>query len=167
MAERAAIFVSQRAAYPDVCTCLGSGKPLKKKSPFLSLNPFLDDQLLLRVGGRLQNANLPFDRKFPLILLASCHFVAVLVRHLHLRFFHAQKSFLLAHLRSKFWFYGNITRVVKKCIHNCVTCVRYDAVPAEQLMGDLPSERVTVSRPFTNVGVDLSLIHISEPTRPY
>ena len=156
LAERAAIFITQQTAYADICARLSGGLQLKKKSPLLSINPFFDEQRLLRVGGHIRNADLPYEKKHPVILPANCHLVLLIVRHLHIKFFHAQKSFLLAHLRAKFWFHGNITSVVKKCIRQCVTCLRYISTPPDQLMGDLPAERLKVSRPFTNVGIDFA-----------
>jgi len=35
---------------------------LSNKSSLLSLNPFLDENQLLRVGGRLENSDLTFDQ---------------------------------------------------------------------------------------------------------
>lgn len=36
----------------------------------------------------------------------------------------------------------------------CVLCQRFKAKSAKQLMGGLPSERVSVARPFSRVSVD-------------
>jgi hypothetical protein len=41
---------------------------VSKKSSLLSLNPFLDGNQLIRVGGRLQHSELAFDQQHPLIL---------------------------------------------------------------------------------------------------
>jgi len=43
---------------------------------------------------------------------------------------------------------------VKTVIHQCVTCYRFKAEATQQLMGDLPSTRVQLSRPFLITGVD-------------
>ena len=39
-------------------------------------------------------------------------------------------------------------------IHKCVRCFRAKPRGVDYLIGDLPQERVTYSRPFLNVGVD-------------
>jgi len=44
--------------------------------------------------------------------------------------------------------------LVKAVLHRCTTCVRRRAATPQQLMGDLPSRRVTPARPFLNTGVD-------------
>jgi len=44
--------------------------------------------------------------------------------------------------------------LVKAVLHRCTTCVRWRAATSQQLMGDLPSRRVTPARPFLNTGVD-------------
>ena len=41
---------------------------LDRKSLSISLNPFLDENRILRVGGRLANAAMEFNRKFPMII---------------------------------------------------------------------------------------------------
>lgn len=38
------------------------------KGKFSSLNPFLDERDLIRVGGRLQNSNLTIAQKHPILL---------------------------------------------------------------------------------------------------
>ncbi len=129
---------------------------LSKKSNLLPLRPFVDEKGLLRVGGRLKNAPLSLEKKHPIILNTKSHFVALIIRHIHEKYYHAGKSFILAHLRSKFWIVGNLTNLVKKVIRSCVTCIRYRAVTSEQVMGNLPLERVAISRPFTHTGVDFA-----------
>ena len=56
-------------------------------------------------------------------------------------------------LRQHFW----ITKgrmFCRKIVHSCVKCFRMQAVPASQLMGNLPTLRVKQARPFLNCGVD-------------
>ncbi|KAL7723976.1 hypothetical protein ACLKA6_017967 [Drosophila palustris] len=47
---------------------LSSKKPLSAKSCLLSLYPFIDVNGLIRVGGRLQNSQLEYDAKHPILL---------------------------------------------------------------------------------------------------
>lgn len=61
------------------------------KSPLISLNPFVDQAGLLRVGERLKNAQMPFQRKHP-IILAAHPLVKLIVRQSHLRALHAEYS---------------------------------------------------------------------------
>lgn len=54
-----------------------------------SLNPFLDHQNILRVGGRLQNAAIPFAQKHPIILGKSSNITKLLIIREHLNLLHA------------------------------------------------------------------------------
>lgn len=156
LADNRIIFVTQTHYFSDVFACLFQKQSIRKTSQLRALNPFLDANDLLRVGGRLRNAQLTFDRKYPVILPAKSRYVELLITHLHTLFFHAQRSFLVCHLRTKFWYLGSLTNQVKKCIRRCTVCIRFDQEPVHQLMGDLPRERVTPSRPFTSVGIDFA-----------
>ncbi|GFU98883.1 DUF5641 domain-containing protein [Trichonephila clavipes] len=48
--------------------CLKLKKSLPRKNPLAALCPFIDEDGLIRVGGRLQNAQLQYDAKHPIIL---------------------------------------------------------------------------------------------------
>lgn len=123
------------------------------KSKLKSLSPFLDHDGILRVGGRLQNANVSFDQKHPIILPKSCHVTNLIILKEHEKLFHAGQKQILSSLNLKYWLINGI-REIKKNIHKCVICFKLKAQCAKQLMGSLPQGRVTISRPFQNVGVD-------------
>ncbi|KAK3738623.1 hypothetical protein QZH41_009490, partial [Actinostola sp. cb2023] len=57
---------------------------LKKCSSLYRLDPYLDDDGLLRVGGRLRRANLEEELKHPVILPRQAHITQIIVRHYHL-----------------------------------------------------------------------------------
>ena len=44
------------------------GKPIPRESSLSKLNPFLCKQGLLRKGNRLNNADLDYDAKYPIII---------------------------------------------------------------------------------------------------
>lgn len=52
------------------------------KSKLLHLNPFLDPDGILRVGGRLEHANVPYNTRHP-IILPKGRLAELLVRHAH------------------------------------------------------------------------------------
>ena len=122
---------------------------LSNKSSLLSLNPFLDGNQCLRVGGRLQNSELNFDQQHPLILPKGHHITTLIIEDTHNKHLHAGGQLLLSLLRQKFRIPDG-RNVVRKATHKCLTCVRLKASTATQLMGQLPGERVTPTRPFTN-----------------
>lgn len=125
-----------------------------KSSKLKYLNPFLDTQQIIRVGGRLKNSHqFPEGRKFPIVLPDACHVTKLLIKLEHERLFHAGPQLTLSSLRQRVWII-NGRNAVRKVIHNCLRCFRFHAKAAEQIMSDLPSIRVTPARPFLHVGLD-------------
>lgn len=125
----------------------------KNNSKLSSLNPFLDENGLLRVGGRLQRSQLKYDQKHQLILPKNHIYSSLIIIEAHHLVLHGGVQATLAQLRSKYWIL-NGKRLVRTIIHNCVKCFRFRRTASEQLMGMLPEARVTPSAPFTNTGID-------------
>ncbi|KAJ8974051.1 hypothetical protein NQ317_016289 [Molorchus minor] len=67
---------------------LESEKPLSNKN-LISLNPFLDKSGILRVGGRLAYATLPYSQKHQILLPSKNHVVSLLLKREHIRLGHA------------------------------------------------------------------------------
>jgi len=62
---------------------------LPYKGKFIDLNPFLDENGLIRVGGRLQMANLTFSQKHPILLPSRHQITDQIIREIHETHFHA------------------------------------------------------------------------------
>lgn len=60
--------MEQRSAFKTEIVTLQNNKKVANKSDLKSLNPFINKDGLLRIGGRLKNANLRYNRKHPWIL---------------------------------------------------------------------------------------------------
>ncbi|XP_062563505.1 uncharacterized protein LOC134226611 [Armigeres subalbatus] len=60
---------------------------------------------------------------------------------------------MLSVLRLRFWPLGGRS-VIRNIVHRCQKCFRCKPTSVQQFMGDLPAARVTVSRPFSDAGVD-------------
>ena len=123
-----------------------------KTSSIYRLDPFVDKGIL-RVGGRLNNADIPEESKHPIILPRKSHVTTLIIRHAHERLGHAGRGHVLARLREKYWIVG-ANSAVRQLISSCVTCRRNRAPPQDQKMADLPPDRLTPAPPFTYVGVD-------------
>lgn len=132
---------------------LSSSQPLSKKSSVRRLNPVLDQDGLLRVGGRLVHSQMPLNEKFPFIL-KSHHITKLLIREAHHKCLHGGIALTLSTLRTRFWVL-QARKLVKTEVYNCVACARIRAELPSQLMGSLPPARV--NRPahaFADTGVD-------------
>ena len=109
---------------------------------------------LIVVGGRLTFANISEEAKHQMIMPSRHHATNLLIRSYHEVVGHMGQESVLASLREKFWILkGRST--VRRVIRSCVDCQRRKKPMCEQLMADLPRERVTgYDPPFTSVGVD-------------
>ncbi|XP_048262969.1 uncharacterized protein LOC125385367 [Bombus terrestris] len=116
------------------------------------LNPFLDEDGILRVGGRLTNSSIPFNQKHP-IILPKASVTELIIDQEHRRNHHTGTQATLYAVRLRYWPIDGRSQVWRT-IKRCVRCCRANPPPVEYLMGDLPEARITESRPFTNVGID-------------
>ena len=125
-----------------------------KSSRVRELDPFIDSDGILRVGGRLKHSDEPFETKHPIILPHDDPFSQHLIWHTHISNAHFGLEFTLAQLRQRFWVL-RLRQAVKKVLLRCFVCRRKWSQPMEQKMADLPRERLTVKYPFADTGVDL------------
>ncbi|XP_025266782.1 uncharacterized protein LOC112638782 [Camponotus floridanus] len=147
------IRVIQAVIFSKEFQALRNNQPLPSGSPLAALRPFLDEEEIIRIGGRLRHSALSFAAKNP-ILLAPHPIVKLILRHSHVRALHAGVQLTLATVRQDYWVLRARTQV-KQIIHQCVNCVREKAEIPAQLMGDLPQARIsTPARAFSHAGVD-------------
>ncbi|GFW01168.1 integrase catalytic domain-containing protein [Trichonephila clavipes] len=128
----------------------------KKEIPssISNLFPFVDREGIVRVGGRLENASVPYLHKHPAILPKGSKLSKLYFNSLHTRLFHVGPQGLLNAVRQKFWPLSSRS-IARKTVHQCVTCFKSRPILSSQIMGNLPSERVNISSPFTIAGLDL------------
>jgi hypothetical protein len=119
------------------------------------LSPFLDEVGLLRVGGRIQHADVSTAMKHPVILPRKHHITTLVIRHFHETVCHQGRGMTINAIRENgFWIIGCVA-AVSDFISKCVSCKKMYAKPEVQKMADLPNDRVDPSPPFTYCGVDL------------
>ena len=127
------------------------------------LDPFLDDDGLIRVGGRIKRASLSFTTKHPIILPRESHATNLLVQSCHTNVNHMGRGTTHNELRQRgYWLIGG-TSVVSNYITRCVLCRRLRGFLQHQKMADLPKDRIEPSPPFGNCAVDFfGPFHIKE-----
>ena len=126
---------------------------ISRKSSIISLFPIMDENRIIRVGGRLQAcAAFCNDQKHP-IILPRCRFATLTIRELHNRHMHAGLTALLSFVREKFWPL-RAKSTIRKVIHDCIVCNRVKPVDSQQLMAPLPPARVNMAPPFTSTALD-------------
>nr|XP_033338067.1 uncharacterized protein LOC117226949 [Megalopta genalis] len=145
--------LAQATAFALDLRSLRSGTELHKKSKLLPLNPFIDHQGLLRVGGRLVNSTLSYNQRHPILLPKSHHVTELIIRQAHLENHHAGITTTLYAVRQAYWPIDG-RNATRKIVRRCVKCFRMDPPATACSMGNLPAARVTEHRPFSNCGVD-------------
>ena len=124
-------------------------------SQLSSLNPFLDQDNVIRVGGRLRNSSLPFHEKHPILLPKSHKMSLLIVQHYHLECKHQGRHITMATIRQAGFFILKGTGMIKNFLKNCVMCIKLRGQASTQLMADLPASRLSHSPPFTHTGLDV------------
>nr|CAH7735170.1 unnamed protein product [Callosobruchus chinensis] len=147
------IRCAQRECFSQEISDLLSKNKISKKSKLLMLNPFLDENNVLRVGGRLENSMYSYDKKHPIILSSKHHLSKLIFEREHLKFYHIGPQALLASTREKFWVIGGKS-LAKYVIKKCITCFRHNAKILNPIMGNLPKARFDGQYPFEITGID-------------
>lgn len=145
--------IAQRDSFPNEYNLLKNNLPIKSSRNVSGLNLFLDENDLVRVGGRLENSDFSYNKKHPLLLCSKHRFTILLFRYEHLNLLHAGPQLLLSNIRESWWPLGG-RNLSKKIVRECVKCCRLKATAIQPIMGNLPRERITPDFPFIYCGVD-------------
>lgn len=147
------IKLSQQYYFSSEISLLLKHKVIPKSSKLHSLCPVLDSDNILRVGGRLINANISLDMKTPVILSYQCNLSKLIVKNSHLNSLHGGIQLTLNLIRRKFWIIS-CKNLIKKVINQCIPCYKQRATSVTPFMGNLPLFRVNPARAFRTSGVD-------------
>ena len=117
---------------------------------------FKDDSDLIRCGGRLENADIPFETKHPLMLSPHHPLCELIIKECHEKVKHNGVRETLAQFRSKFWVV-RARSLIRKVIYQCVVCRKLEG----QSYGmppppPLPHYRVNEAQPFQHTGLDFA-----------
>ena len=134
-----------------------SNKPqtVPKSSKLYRLDPFVDNNGVLRVGGCLRRATLEFGERHPVLMPNKNHVADLIARHYHGQVHHQGRQITQGAIRqSGFWLIGGHNTVTRE-LSKCVTCKKLRRPAMEQRMADLPADGMEEAPPFTNVGFDV------------
>ncbi|XP_059225962.1 uncharacterized protein LOC131998022 [Stomoxys calcitrans] len=152
-AEKYIVKGHQKIEWPSEVQKLRDNRQMDHRHKLANLHPYLDEEGVLRVGGRLQYSDLQLDQKHPMIIRKS-RLAYLIIRDTHYKTMHGGNRLVECTVRRKFWII-NVKNCIKKVIRSCPVCIRYRQQNTQQLMGILPDYRVKVSFPFYHCGVDL------------
>ncbi|GBP10481.1 hypothetical protein EVAR_70789_1 [Eumeta japonica] len=119
----------QKLYFKEDIIAISKGKVLKsslqKLTPFvhtISMNASCVQ--ILRVGGRLDKAPIPYETRFPALVPKDHRFILLYVEHLHRVNLHAGAKVLLGIVRQKIWIVNARDLVRKLKGHTFRACVR-------------------------------------------
>ncbi|XP_033756115.1 uncharacterized protein LOC117338860 [Pecten maximus] len=151
-AERLIIIEIRREAFSREIDCLLNGKELQKDSSILSLNPFIDNDGIVRIGGRFNNADPSKMEKNPVLIPRLHHVATLLIRHHHDK---VRRLLTEGAIRNAgFWIVG-CRRMINSYLRKCVRCLKLRGKQHFPKMADLPCDRLDPAPPFSFIGIDI------------
>ena len=122
----------QREYYSEEMDILASGDLLPKKNHLNKLDPYVDNDGILRVGGRLSKAlELTDATRNPIIIPRKSHLATLVIGDCH-DLHHQGRGITIAEIRNRgFWIVG-CTAAVKSFIYHCITCRKLRHSPQSQ-----------------------------------
>lgn len=129
-------------------------KLISKSSTIVKLSPYLDSSGILRVGGRLNSADLSEYAKHPILLPKNHQITKLIVMQYHIKYHHLNNETVVNEIR-QIYSIARLRVVVKSVGRSCQFCKIRKVMPNPPRMADLPPVRLAkFTRPFTFVGVD-------------
>lgn len=144
----------QTECFPQELETLRSGKEINKASRIIKIQPFLDENKILRASGRVTNVKGFEFNNNPIVLDAKHPATRSLIADYHRRFFHANHDSVVNELRQKFYIVG-LRNALRSLISKCLICKLRRGKPQAPKMAALPAGRLAYrERPFSHCGID-------------
>ena len=121
----------QKTIFSDDWTKIQKGLPCSK--PIRQLASFLDQSGVIRVGGRLKNANLGFSAKHPMLLPLD-----LVIQYFHIKYFHPGRQLLQHLIAQQFWILF-ARRAIRHTLSLYNRCFRTTFSSLTPYMADLPA----------------------------
>ena len=148
----------QQRAFPEGLTTMDLAKqnnlpPIQKR--LIAMTPFVDEEGLIRAGGRLAKADLTFGRRYPILLPEGLEGDAF-IGYIHAKkAIHQGRIVTNAMIREEGFLPLGGRKRIDRLIYKCVECRRLRGRPMQQKMADLPSQRLEATPPFQCTGMDV------------
>lgn len=149
------LMIMQKQSFPDDYEKISKGKLVANGSRLYALTPWMDENGLMRIAGRLQNIEERRNERKPIVLDYKHPMVRQLVEHAHKELCHGGVQLCTQYMRNKYWIVQS-RRVIRSVVLQCLTCCRYKQETARQLMADIPRYRLQPTPAFYHCGVDFA-----------
>ncbi|XP_062558087.1 uncharacterized protein LOC134222963 [Armigeres subalbatus] len=160
----ALVKLAQSECFPLELADIEAKNEVRSTSKLHNLHPVMIDGIIC-VGGRLGNAPISPGRRHPMILDSHHPLTKLILIDYHHRLLHGGPLLMIACVRERFWPLS-VRNLARRILHECIRCFRARPRVHEQLMGDLPLERVSPAPAFQRVGIDYcGLFELQPATR--
>ena len=161
---------SQARAFGEEIRRVTAATPrsMKKNSSLRLVHPYMSEEGLLLVSGRLEKADIPILQRNPVILSSKDAVTKLFFKYHHDVLSHCGATLLLAHIGQEIYIPG-AKRLAREVCQNCLLCRRLSPKSHHQKMGQLPAPRVNPSLCFVHTGLDYAgpfWIKTGHPRRP-
>ena len=129
----------QRKYFSGELQSLSTDKKVKGNSQLVSLDSFLDNNGILRVGGRLNYAPIKFSRKHQILIPHNSNVAALLIDYFHTTLGHVGRLHVLSMRWEKYWI-TNANSLTRSILNRCYECRKVHGELGKQKMADLPPD---------------------------
>ncbi|XP_064647110.1 uncharacterized protein LOC135499966 [Lineus longissimus] len=154
--ERVLVRIVQNEAFEEEIQALKKDEPngIRRTSPLYHLDPYLDKEGIVRLGGRLRRAKI--SHKHPIILPKKSQLGKLVAYHHQETCAHGGRGMTINEIRANgYWILGIIT-AVSPLIHRCVRCRKARRNVETPKMADLPVDRIEAGEgPFECRALDI------------
>ena len=151
------ICYTQQTSFPNEFSALQSKAKKYRHPPLVrQLQLFLNNQHIICCGGRIHNAMIDKETKFPCLLPKKHPLTALIVYYVHKAHHHAGVNATVTAIRQNYWI-PSARQIVKSLLRRCVTCRRIvGRAYSRPDPPPLPSVRTRDAKPFEVTGVDFT-----------
>ena len=122
---------AQSEQFPEETQDLNRGKEVRKQSHLKALTPTMDEAGVLRVGGRLTRAALPYNASHPMILPKKHPITRLIAADVHSWCHHAGVNHVLSQVQHHYWVVDG-RQEVKNWDRDCKVCDKRRKEPVVQ-----------------------------------
>ncbi|XP_037821195.1 uncharacterized protein LOC119610147 [Lucilia sericata] len=154
-AEQLLCLLIQKERFSTEVHCIKNNQSFPKNSNLVQMTPYIDENGLLRLYGRIDAAIfLPYSSRRPVILPYDHSYTTLVVHHYHCQMKDQNHEATICEIRKKYWI-PQVRRLLRKVISSCMLCRYSKATPRIPIMGPLPIDRLAPNvRPFKYTGLD-------------
>ena len=95
---------------------------VKISSEISSLNSYLDENGIIRVGGKFEKSDINNESKHPILMPKGCHISKLIILWCYQKTGHSGRGMTLNEVRGSGFWNVNANSVIRSLIFHCVTC---------------------------------------------